>query len=261
MLFCTMPNNPEIPRLEAPQLVVMDLLGVFMENDHAVKGAIAAAFQAHGERVDEDLAATAIGFPKTQGIERVLRWRHPMEQPNKESVRSIHALAVKELTRMMTHSGAIEPSSGVMRLCEQWHKCGVSVAAVSTLDSAVVKVMLRRFGWDEHPPFHALVLAEEFNSANATSDVIEECMRRLGVAEVSAVARVSTRAKGLVDAMRFGCGWRVLLDSGAMTTDQIAAICPDIIVNHVTDLAQVWKFPARPDIALEDEISRILQRH
>jgi len=52
-----------------------------------------------------------------------------------------------------------------------------------------------------------------------------------------------------------------LLDSGAMTTDQIAAIGPDIIVNHVTDLAQVWKFPARPDIALEDEISRILQRH
>ena len=52
-----------------------------------------------------------------------------------------------------------------------------------------------------------------------------------------------------------------LLDSGAMTTDQIAAIGPDIIANHVTDLAQVWKFPARPDIALEDEISRILQRH
>ena len=52
-----------------------------------------------------------------------------------------------------------------------------------------------------------------------------------------------------------------LLDSGAMTTDQIAAIGPDIIVNHVTDLAQVWKFPARPDIALEDEISKILQRH
>ena len=52
-----------------------------------------------------------------------------------------------------------------------------------------------------------------------------------------------------------------LLDSGAMTTDQIAAIGPDIIVNHVTDLAQVWKFPSRPDIALEDEISRILQRH
>ena len=61
--------------------------------------------------------------------------------------------------------------------------------------------------------------------------------------------------------MKLGCGWKVLLDSGAMTTDQIAALGPDIIVNHVTDLAQAWKFPARPDIALEDEISKILQRH
>ena len=46
-----------------------------------------------------------------------------------------------------------------------------------------------------------------------------------------------------------------------MTTDQAAAIGPDIIVNHVTGLAQAWKIPARPDIALEDEISKILQRH
>ena len=111
------------------------------------------------------------------------------------------------------------------------------------------------------PPLHALVLAKEFNSENPISDVIEECMRRLGVVDVSAVAKVSTRAKGLVDAMRLGCGWKVLLDSGSMTTDQIAALGPDIIVNHVTDLAQAWKFPARPDIALEDEISKILQRH
>lgn len=68
MLFCTMPNNAEIPRLEAPQLVVMDLLGVFMENDHAVKGAIAAAFQAHGERVDEDLAAPPSGSPRPKAL-------------------------------------------------------------------------------------------------------------------------------------------------------------------------------------------------
>ena len=232
-----MPNNAVTRGLEAPQLVVMDLLGVFMENDHAVKGAIAAAFQAHGERVDEDLAATAIGFLKTQGIERVLRWLHPMEQPHQESVRSIYDLAVKEMTRVMTYGGEIEPSSGAVRLCEQWHKCGASVAAVSTLDSAVVKVMLRRFGWDEQPPFHTLVLAEEFNSENPTSDVIEECMRRLDVSDVSAVAKVSTRAKGPVDAMKLGCGWNVLLDSGTMTRDQIAALGPDIIVNHVTDLA------------------------
>ena len=118
-----MPNNAVTRGPEAPQLVVMDLLGVFIENDHAVKGAIAAAFQAHGERVDEDLAATAIGFPKTQGIERVLRWLHPMEQPHKEPVKSIYALAVKELTRMMIYGGDIEPASGVVRAVAQMRCC------------------------------------------------------------------------------------------------------------------------------------------
>ena len=121
-----MPDNAVTRGPEAPQMVVMDLLGVFMENDHAVKGAIAAAFQDHGERVDEDLAATAIGFPKTQGIARVA-----LVAPHNQtrSVKSIDALAVKELTRMMIYGGDIEPASGVVRLCEQWHKCGVAVAA------------------------------------------------------------------------------------------------------------------------------------
>ena len=52
-----------------------------------------------------------------------------------------------------------------------------------------------------------------------------------------------------------------MVSAWTRTTDQIAALGPDNIVNHVTDLAQAWKFPARPDIALEDEISKILQRH
>ena len=43
-VLCTMPNNAMIRGLEAPQLVVMDLLGVFMENNDSVKAAIAAAF-------------------------------------------------------------------------------------------------------------------------------------------------------------------------------------------------------------------------
>lgn len=65
----------------------------------------------------------------------------------------------------------------------------------------------------------------------------------------------------LLGAVKLGCGWKVLLDSGTMTTDQIAALGTDIIVNQVTDLAQAWKFRTRPDIALEDEISKMLQHH
>ena len=52
-----------------------------------------------------------------------------------------------------------------------------------------------------------------------------------------------------------------MVSAWTRTTDQIAALGPDIIVNHVTEQAQAWKFPARLEIALEDEISKIFQRH
>ena len=255
-----MPNDAVTCGPEAPQLVVMDLLGVFMENDHAVKGAIAAAFQAHGERVDEDLAATAIGFPKTQGIERVLRWLHPMEQPNKESVKSIDALAVKELTRMMIYGGDIEPASGVVRLCEQWHKCGVAVAAVSTLDSAVVKVMLRRFGWDEHPPFHALVLAEEFNSENPRRTSSRSACGdwALPTCRPSRRCRRAPRVGGRHEA---GVWLEGVVGFRGHDHRPNRSARPRHHRESRNRPGPSLKFPARPDIALEDEISKILQRH
>ena len=46
---------------QCPKLVVMDLLGTLVEHDRAVKGSLAAAFQAHGETIDEDVASIAIG--------------------------------------------------------------------------------------------------------------------------------------------------------------------------------------------------------
>ena len=131
----------------------MDLLGAFVEHDEAVRSALAAAFQAHGERVDPDVAGMAIGHPGLQGIYRVFQWLYPIERLNDSAVKSIHELAVKELQRLVRFGGAIQPSSSLVRLCEMWMRTGLQVAATTTPDARVVKVLLHRLGWDETPPF------------------------------------------------------------------------------------------------------------
>ena len=102
-------NISEPHRGDAPTLVVIDLLGVFVEHDGAVRSAFAAAFQAHGERVDPDIAGMAIGHPSLHGIYRVFQWLYPMERPNNSAVKSIHELAVKELQRLVRFGGAFNP--------------------------------------------------------------------------------------------------------------------------------------------------------
>jgi len=255
-----MPNNLISSIQPHPHLVVLDLFGTLVEYHHAMRGALAAAFQAHGERVDLDLAGMAVGYPGVQGIHRILRWLHPHEQPHAESARSIHELAVKECCRMVAYSSSIQPANGVVRLCQLLSHAGVKVAATTTLDAAVVKALLRRLGWDEHPPFSTLVLAEEVERPTPGPDLILECMRRTGVWDVHRVAKVACNVIGLADAKRLGCGWNVLVDCGTLTTDQIAALAPTAILDQVSELAQVWTFPAATDTALEDEIARILHR-
>ena len=246
--------------LGSPRLVVMDLLGVFVEHDETVRRALAAAFSAHGEHVDEEVAAMAIGYPGVHGISRLLKWLHPNEEPSAQSVRSIHDLAVKEFGRMVRFGNAIQPASGIHHLCQNWGKVGVHMAATTTLDSAVVKSLLSRMGWDSNPPFHALVLAEEVDHPTPGPDLILECMRRTGVQDVKAVAKVASHVIGLSDARRLRCGWNVLVDDGTLTTDQIAAIAPSAIVDQVSHLSNIWTFPAQPDAAMEDDIARLLAR-
>ena len=218
----------------------MDLFGALVEHDEAIRGALAAAFQAHGERVDLDVASMAVGYPGLHGIARILRWLHPLEEPHAGSVQSIHNLAVKESCRLAAYAGSIQAAGGVVRLCNAWTAAGVKVAATSTLGAAVVKVLLRRLGWDENPPFETLVLAEEVEHPTPGPDMILECMRRTKVTDVSRVAKVACHAIGLADAKQLGCGWNVLVDCGTMTTDQIAAMAPSAIVDQCLDfLSQV----------------------
>ena len=73
---------------------------------------------------------------------RILRWLHPQ----------IHSrFGGQECCRMVAYSNSIQPANGAIRLCELLSRAGVKVAATTTLDAAVVKALLRRLGWDQHP--------------------------------------------------------------------------------------------------------------
>ena len=253
-------DNNHQKRLDYPELVILDLLGVLVEHDQALRGALAAAFAAHGEKIDDDVASMAIGYPGTKGIARVLKWLYPTEEPNPMSLQSIDQLANKELCRMMSFGGAIQAASGIDTLCLKWANVGVSVAATTTLNGAVVKALLSRLGWDEQPPFGFLVLAEEVVNPTPGPDMILECMRRANVQSVESVAKVASHPIGLFDAKQLGIGWSVLLDDDTLTSDQIVATSPTAIVDQATDLRKLWRYPAPKDVALEDEIARILQR-
>lgn len=256
-----MPNNISKPhRGDAPTLVVMDLLGVFVEHDGAVRSALAAAFQAHGERVDPDIAGMAIGHPGLQGIYRVFQWLYPMERPNDSAVNPFTNWPSKNCSGLSGLGGAIQPSSSVVRLCEMWTRAGLQVAATTTLDARVVKVLLHRLGWDETPPFHALVLAEEVERPTPGPDMILECMARLGVKDPKEVAKVATHVMGLSDARQLACGWNVLIDDGNLTMDQIAVLAPTAILDQASELARLWSLPVHSDVELEDEIARLLAR-
>ncbi|MDA0729345.1 MAG: hypothetical protein O3B70_05890 [Bacteroidetes bacterium] len=252
-----MPNTS--PDLAGPRLVILDMLGALVAHDDSVRGAISAAFQAHGESVDPELASMALGYPGIEGIVRIVRWLHPQEEPHVQSCQSIHDLAVKELARLVRFGGGIHVVGGVENMCQTWIASGRRVAASTTLHPDIVKPLMARMGWDVHPPFEALVLAEEVQDPTPGPGLILECMRRTGVLDVGEVAKVANNAVGLSDAKRLQCGWTVLLDSGILSTDQVAAFSPSAIVDQFSDLGMLWKIPRRDD-TLDREIEDMLHR-
>ena len=243
-----------------PKLVVLDLLGTVLEHDHAFQSALAASFQAHGERVDQDTASLALGHPGPMGIRRVLKWLYPREEPNEQSVASIHDLTQKALMRLVKHAANMVAAPGVERLCTAWRQAGIQVVAASVLDEPVTTALTHRLGWQTDSPFSALVVASRLPQAWSSPGMIAECMRRVGMDDASQVAVVSPYLVSLVGARKLGCGWIVLKDDGALTMEQTMALAPSAIVEQASDLGALWRLPSGKDVALDDEIAAFLNK-
>jgi hypothetical protein len=70
---------------------------------------------------------------------------------------------------------------------------------------------------------------------------------------------VANSAVGLSDAKRLECGWTILLDSGGLTTDHIAALAPSAMIDQFSDLSMLWSGRRRDD-TMEREIQEVLHR-
>jgi len=209
------------PKNSLVQLVIFDLTGTTIWDGDGTGRCLREALSAAQVSVTEEQVRTVAGFSKRSAIRRLLA-EVTGTRPEDEWVTAVHDDFVERIITLFRTSGTIAEMPGATTVLKQLKESGIRVALDTGYSRAIVDAILDRLGWHSTELIDATVASDEVARGRPDPDLILEAMRKTGVADVAATAKVGDTPADLLQGMAAGCGWVVGITHGTHTRAQLA---------------------------------------
>jgi phosphonatase-like hydrolase len=219
-------------------LVVFDLAGTTVEDDDAVNEALRIALRSAAVEADRDEVNRVMGLSKPEAIARILAARRGTA-PGTEEVDAVHEAFVRAMLGHYAGDGAVRPVDGVGETFDALHRAGTRVAIDTGFPRVIAEAVLAQTRWLERGKVDALVASDDVARGRPYPDMIHEAMRRLGIEDVRAVAKVGDTPSDLAEGRRAECGLTVGVTYGTHTRAELEAFPHDALVGSQEELRDV----------------------
>lgn len=216
-------------------LVVFDMAGTTVYDDDAVNECLRAAMAAHGHPTTRDAVNEVMGIAKPLAIAHIAR-RNTGTEPEAAHVQAIY----RDFEARMMHHYATDPRvvamPGAVQAFTQLREMGIRVALDTGFARPIVNVILERLGWQIGRDIDASVTSDEVPRGRPHPDLIREAMRRTGIEDPRAVAKVGDTPSDIAQGKASECPVVIGITHGSHTREQLAACGP---THLAADLAEV----------------------
>ncbi len=209
------------PRNTPVQLVIFDLTGTVLWDGDGTGRCLKEALSAAQVSVTEEQVRTVAGFSKRSAIRRLLA-EVTGTRPEDEWVTAVHNDFVERIITLFRTSPVIAEMPGATTLLKQLKEAGVRVALDTGYSRVIVDAVLDRLGWHSTELIDATVASDEVARGRPHPDLILEAMRKTGVGDVAATAKVGDTPADLLQGMAAGCGWVIGVTHGTHTRAQLS---------------------------------------
>ncbi len=210
-------------------LVVFDLAGTTIEDDDAVNEALRIALRSAAVEAERAEVNRVMGLAKPEAIARVLEARRGTA-PSADEVASVHDVFVRAMLDHYGAPGGVRPIAGIEETFEAIHAGGILVAIDTGFPRVIAEAVLARTGWLEGGEVDVLVASDDVARGRPHPDMIHEAMRRLGVDDVRAVAKVGDTPSDLAEGRRAECGLTIGVTYGSHARAELEAFAHDALV-------------------------------
>jgi phosphonatase-like hydrolase len=212
-----------------PELVVFDLVGTTMQDDGTVAAAFLDVLRHAQVRAAPEEIARVRGASKREALERLVGDHGKAEHLFRVFVSSLRQRYAEVPPREV-------PGTSEVFAWLRAHR--VKVALNSGFERATMDALISAIGWDPSA-FDAVVCGDEVSTGRPSPAMIQEAMRRTGVAAPAAVMAVGDTVLDLQAAAAAHAGWIVGVTSGAHDRARLSGAPHTHIVGSVAEVCDL----------------------
>ena len=219
------------------KLVVFDIAGTTLADDHAVAVSFRKAFAQSGLAIAEEDARPLMGYKKTEAIRIMLEQLGA--KAGIELIEKIHADFVEEMKAHYLGADSVMPTAGAEDMFSLLKEKGIRIAVNTGFPREIADAILQRTKWIERGLVDDSIASDEVPAGRPDPAMIRELMRRANVADASEVVKIGDTEVDVNEGREAGCALVIAVTTGAFTREELLPYKPDYIVDHLSELPSI----------------------
>jgi len=219
------------------KLVVFDIAGTTVKDDHEVSKAFQAAMKKSGYAVEISKIDPLMGYEKTLAIRKMLGEHEPdVAIITDELVSTIHKEFVQQMINFYQYEPGIEPLPNVEKTLAALRANGVLVGINTGFSRDIADTIVTRLQWREKRLIDYVVGSDEVEFGRPHPYMIQKMMLAGGITDPLEVAKVGDTEVDVREGQNTGCKYVIGVTTGIFTRAELESYNPTHIID---DIAQV----------------------
>jgi phosphonatase-like hydrolase len=224
----------------AIKLVVFDIAGTTVKDDHDVSKAFQAALRKSHYEVPVELIDPLMGYEKTLAIKQILRLHeHNDAKITPELVSKIHKEFVRQMIDYYHKAPGIEPLPNVEETFTGLRKKGVKVGINTGFSRDIADTIVARLNWVENGLIDYVVGSDEVELGRPYPYMIQKMMAESGIENAKEVAKVGDTEVDIREGQNAGCKYVVGITTGTFTRQELEKYNPTHIIDNIAQVLEI----------------------
>jgi len=222
------------------KLVVFDIAGTTVKDDHNVSKAFKAALEKYNYDVPLEMINPLMGYEKNQAITQMLNLHE--EDKSKittELVNHIHREFVKQMIHFYQYEPGIEPLPDVEETFAALHDLGILVGINTGFSKDIAETVANRLQWREKGLIDYLIGSDEVELGRPYPYMIQKLMQESGITDPLEVAKVGDTEVDVREGQNAGCKYVIGVTTGIFTREELEAYHPTHIIDNIAQILDI----------------------
>lgn len=231
-----------IPYIMSIKLVVFDIAGTTVKDDHNVSKAFRAALGEYNYDVPLELIDPLMGYEKNEAITQMLHLNEPdTSKITPELVNEIHREFVKQMIHFYQFEPGIEALPNVEETFAALHDAGILVGINTGFSKDIAETIANRLQWREKGLIDYLIGSDEVELGRPRPFMIQKTMRESGIADPREVVKVGDTEADVREGQNAGCKYVIGVTTGTFTREKLEEYRPTHIIDNIAEVLNIIK--------------------